>query len=78
MSQSVLHRLMHLAAERFEHDLGDLHPKDDFYDQLGIDSYQAMEMMTEVEEAFDCEIPDYELTDIKTFAALAEVIERRL
>ncbi len=78
MSQSVLNRLMKLAATRFEHDLGDLHPEDDFYEQLGIDSYQAMEMMTDVEEAFGCEIPDYELTDINTFAALAEVIERRL
>jgi len=73
-----LTRLLSLAAKRFERDASELSPDDDFFEKLGIDSYQAMELMSDVEEAFDVEIPDYELQGVKTFTGLAEVIERRL
>ena len=73
-----LNRLLDLAAKRFERDRGELDPHDDFFEKLGIDSYQAMELMSDIEEAFDVEIPDYELQGVKTFTGLAEVIERRL
>ncbi len=43
-----------------------------------IDSFQAMELLTDVEDAFDIEVPDYELNGVTTFAALVTVIERRL
>ncbi len=45
---------------------------------LGIDSYQAMELLTDLEEAFHVEIPDYELQGVTTFGGLAEVIARRV
>ena len=73
-----LNRLLDLAAKRFERDRTELDPLDDFFEKLGIDSYQAMELMSDIEEAFDVEIPDYELQGVKTFTALAEVLERRL
>ena len=73
-----LNRLLDLAAKRFERDRAELDPHDDFFEKLGIDSYQAMELMSDIEEAFDVEIPDYELQGVKTFTGLAEVIERRL
>lgn len=71
-------RLLTLASERFGKDLSGMTPEQDFFEALGIDSYQAMELLTEVEEAFDVEIPDYELQGVTTFGALAEVIGRRL
>ena len=37
-----------------------------------------MELLTDVEEAFGVEIPDYELQGVTTFGALATVIKRRL
>lgn len=74
----LISQLMDLAAKRFEKDRAVLKPGDDFFDSLGIDSFQAMELMTDLEEAFDVEIPDYELQGITTFNALAGVIERRL
>jgi len=37
-----------------------------------------MDLLTELEESFGVEIPDYELQDVKTFRGLAEVIGRRL
>jgi len=71
-------KLVQLASNRFEQDLTDMHPDDDFFEVLEIDSYQAMELLTELEETFDVEVPDWEVQDVRTFGALAEVIDRRL
>jgi acyl carrier protein len=71
-------RLITLAAKRFDKDASGLGAGDDFFEKLGIDSYQAMDMLTELEEEFDVEIPDYELSGVNTFGGLAELIGRRL
>jgi acyl carrier protein len=70
-------RLLDLAARRFGRARETLRADQDFFDALGIDSYRAMEMLTEVEETFGVEIPDWELDGVKTFAALADLIRRR-
>lgn len=71
-------RLLSLAATRFGKDATTLAPDDDFFEKLGIDSYQAMDLLTELEDSFGVEIPDYELQGVTTFRGLAEVIGRRL
>ena len=78
MSDPTLDRLMDLAAKRFQRERAALTADDDFFERLGIDSFQAMELLTDVEESFDVEIPDYELQGVTTFRGLAEVITRRL
>ncbi len=70
-------RLIQLAANKFKVDVSALSEEQDFFEALGIDSVQALELLSELEIAFDVEVPDYELTDVKTFSALAEVIESR-
>ena len=69
--ESTLSTLIKMASRRFEADLSSLSPTDDFFVRLGINSYQAMELLT------DIEVPDYELQGVTTFAALAQVIDRR-
>ncbi len=71
-------KLIALAAKRFDKDASTLDTGDDFFEKLGIDSYQAMDMLTELEEEFDVEIPDYEVQGVNTFGGLAELIGRRL
>jgi acyl carrier protein len=71
-------RLITLAANRFGKDAAALKPDDDFFQALGIDSYKAMDLLTEIEEEFGVEIPDYELQGVTTFSGLATVIGRRL
>ena len=75
---SIESRLLDLAAKRFGKSRETLTPADDMFEKLGIDSFQAMELMTDVEEEFDVEIPDYELKGVTTFVALASVIGKRL
>ena len=74
----ILSKLLTLAAKRFERDTAGLGPDDDFFDRLDINSYQAMELLTEVEEEWGIEIPDYEVQDVRTFGALAALIADRL
>lgn len=71
-------KLIRLAAKKFKVDGANLKPEQDFFDALGIDSVQALELLSELEIEFDVEVPDYELQGVKTFAALADVIEQRL
>lgn len=71
-------RLLDLAAKRFKKDRDTLSADDDMFTKLGIDSFQAMELLTDVEDEFEIEIPDYELKGVTTFTALATVIGKRL
>ena len=73
----VLDRLIRLAAKKYGVDAGTLRADDDVFETLGIDSFQAAELMSELELEFDVEIPDYELQGVKTFGALAAVIDKR-
>lgn len=74
----VLPRLLDLAATRFGKRTADLRGGDDFFDALGIDSVDAMSLLTALETTFGVEIPDYEVQDVRTFEELAAVIARRV
>lgn len=74
----VLPTLRSLAAERFGERAASLPADADFVEALGIDSLQALDLLTELEEAFDVEVPDYELQGVTTFADLAGVLRSRL
>jgi acyl carrier protein len=70
-------RLVQLAASRFNRDPAELDPHADFFEQLGIDSFKAMELLSVLEAEFNVEIPDYELQGVTTLATLASLIRRR-
>jgi acyl carrier protein len=73
----TLDTLIRLAAKRLGADPTKLRAEDDLFDRLGIDSFQAVELISDVEDKFDVELPDYELQGVKTFAALAQKIDAR-
>ncbi len=72
-----LDRLIQLAGKRYNVDPSTIAAEDDVFDKLSIDSFQAVELMSDLEMEFDVEIPDYELQDVKTFGGLAAVIDKR-
>jgi acyl carrier protein len=76
-SSETTAQLIQLAGKKFKVATEGLKPGDDFFDALGIDSVQALELLSEIELAFDVEVPDYELQGVKTFSALAQVIDDR-
>ncbi|MBN1653256.1 MAG: acyl carrier protein [Deltaproteobacteria bacterium] len=74
----TIEKLIAHAIRYFKLEAVSLKPDDDIFDSLEIDSVQVLELLSEVEMLFDVEIPDYELRDVKTFAELAEQIDKRL
>lgn len=74
----ILTRLIELARARFGERAATLQPGDDIYAALQIDSMQAMDLLTAMEDAFHVEIPDYELQDVRTLASIAEIVRVRL
>ncbi|MCB0308688.1 MAG: acyl carrier protein [Bdellovibrionales bacterium] len=78
MSQDVLAKLIDVASQHFKVDRTTLTPETDFFKELGINSFQALSLLSEIEKKFSIEIPDYELQGVNTFNQLAEVISSRI
>jgi acyl carrier protein len=70
--------VLRLASEHFKVPLEKLNPDDDFFKKLGINSLQALDLLTRIEQHFRIELPDYELQGVSDFRTLAERIQSRL
>jgi len=70
--------VLELATKHFKVVDGSLQADDDFYKKLGIDSLQALDMLSRLENHFQIELPDYEVQGVSDFKTLAERIQSRL
>jgi len=77
-SHDTLNEVLDLAATYFRVPRERLTPGDDFFKTLGINSLQALDLLTRLEQHFHIELPDYELQGVSDFRTLAERIESRL
>jgi acyl carrier protein len=71
-------QILELAAKHFNVPRAQLTPDDDFFKKLGINSLQALDLLTRLEQHFHIELPDYELQGVSDFRTLAERIQSRL
>jgi acyl carrier protein len=76
--EQTLDEILALAATHFKVPREKLAPDDDFFQKLGIDSLQALELLTRLENHFQVELPDYELQGVSDFRTLADRIQARL
>jgi len=76
--QQTLDEILSLAANHFKVPREKLTPDDDFFKTLGIDSLQALELLTRLENHFGVELPDYEVQGVSDFRTLATRIQARL
>jgi len=76
--EKTTEEILALAAEHFHVPRAQLHPGDDFFKKLGINSLQALDLLTRLEQHFHIELPDYELQGVSDFRTLAERIQSRL
>jgi acyl carrier protein len=70
--------VLQLAATHFKVPRERLRADDDFFKTLGINSLQALDLLTRLEQHFHIELPDYELQGVTDFRTLAERIQSRL
>jgi acyl carrier protein len=77
-TDQILDDILNLAAVHFKVPREKLAPDDDFFKTLGIDSLQALDLLTRLEHHFRIELPDYELQGVSDFRTLADRIQARL
>jgi acyl carrier protein len=70
--------VLQLASAHFKVPRQQLRADDDFFKTLGINSLQALDLLTRLEQHFHIELPDYELQGVSDFRTLAERIQSRL
>jgi acyl carrier protein len=76
--EQTLDEILTLAAAHFRVSREKLSPDVDFFQALGIDSLQTLDLLTKLENHFRVELPDYELQGITDFRTLAQKIQTRL
>jgi acyl carrier protein len=76
--QTTTDEVLRIAADHFKVPREQLTPDDDFFKKFGINSLQALELLTRIEQHFKIELPDYELQGVSDFRTLAERIQSRL
>jgi len=76
--EQTTQEVLELAANHFKVAPGTLSPGDDFFRKLGINSLQALELLSRLENHFSIELPDYEMQGVSDFQTLAERIQSRL
>ena len=76
--EQTLEEILKLAAQHFKVPRERLQPDEDFFRTLNIDSLQALDLLTRLENHFHVEMPDYELQGVTDFRTLASRIQARL
>jgi acyl carrier protein len=76
--EQVIEEVLQLASQHFKTPREGIAAQDDFFQKLGIDSLQALDLLTRLENHFGIELPDYELQGVTDFRGLAERIQARL
>jgi acyl carrier protein len=76
--EQTTEEILQMAAGQFKVPRSELKPCDDFFRKLGIDSLQALELLTRLENHFGVELPDYEMQGVSDFQTLADRIQARL
>ncbi len=74
----TLDEVLTLAAAQFKVSREKLGADDDFFQKLAIDSLQALDLLTRLENHFHVELPDYEMQGVSDFRTLASRIQARL
>ena len=77
-ADQTLDEILSLAASHFKVGREKLTLDDDFFNTLGIDSLQALDLLTKLEHHFHVELPDYEMQGVSDFRTLAGRIQSRL
>lgn len=78
MAEQIFEKIQQMAGKKFNVDPSSIEPSGDIFQTLKINSVEVLSLLTELENQFGIEIPDYELQDVKSFGDLVSVIESRV
>ena len=75
---TIATRIRVALAEHLKRDVSKIQPGDDLKKDLGLDSLAMIELLFKIEEAFDLEIPNDDLSQISTVGDVIAYVERRV
>lgn len=76
MSDSLEQQVRGIVAEQLGVDLSELRADASILDDLGADSLDVVEMVMSLEEAFDIEVPDEDVEEMRTVSDVERYITR--
>ena len=76
MSDSLEQQVRNIVAEQLGVDLAELRADANILDDLGADSLDVVEMVMSLEEAFDIEVPDEDVEEMRTVSDVERYITR--
>jgi len=78
LESPVAARIRTALAEHLKRDVSKVQRQDDLKKDLGLDSLAMIELLFKIEETFDLEIPNDDLSQITTVGDVITYVERRL
>ncbi len=76
-SSGISQQVYHTLGKYLRLDPSKLHPEDSLRDDLGLDSLQTIELVYEVESAFDLQIPDEDFGRLTTIGDVVHYLHER-
>lgn len=76
MSDSLEQKVRAVVADQLGVDLAEVRPDASILDDLGADSLDVVEMVMSLEEAFDIEVPDEDVEEMKTVADVERYVNK--
>lgn len=73
----MLEKIKEILAEQLDVELEEVKDNSDIQEDLGADSLDVMDIMTEIEEDFDIEVEDEEIENLRTPAKIEEYLKRK-
>lgn len=73
----MLEKIKEILAEQLDVELEEVKDNSDIQEELGADSLDVMDIMTEIEEEFDIEVEDEEIENLRTPAKIEEYLKRK-
>ena len=76
-SNALSQQVYETLGDYLRRDPASLHPEDSLRDDLGLDSLQTIELVYEVETAFDLQIPDEDFGRLRTIGDVVTYLVER-
>ncbi len=74
MSDSLEQQVRNIVAEQLGVDVSEVRPDASILDDLGADSLDVVEMVMSLEEAFDIEVPDADVEEMRTVSDIERYV----
>jgi acyl carrier protein len=76
--RAIVSKIIQALAEYLKRDAASITEEHHLRDDLGLDSMAVIELLYKIEETFNIQIPDQDLTALTTVGSVAAYVEGRL